>query len=72
MRIIDGNGAQLYGPYTLSANGAESATIAVLVSDTTGKKGELMSLELWLAYVVAAGILIAIPGPTNFMVMGVV
>ncbi|ETX01505.1 LysE family translocator [Candidatus Entotheonella palauensis] len=29
-----------------------------------------MSLELWLAFVVAAGTLIAIPGPTNFMVMG--
>jgi threonine/homoserine/homoserine lactone efflux protein len=29
-----------------------------------------MSFELWLAYVIAAGILIAIPGPTNFMVIG--
>ncbi len=29
-----------------------------------------MSFELWLAFVVAAGTLIAIPGPTNFMVMG--
>lgn len=29
-----------------------------------------MSLELWLAFVVAAGTLIAIPGPTNFMVIG--
>ena len=29
-----------------------------------------MSFELWLAYVLAAGILIAIPGPTNFMVIG--
>lgn len=28
-----------------------------------------MSFELWFSFVVAAGILIAIPGPTNFLVM---
>ena len=28
-----------------------------------------MTLELWLAFTITAGILVAIPGPTNLMVM---
>ena len=44
--------------------------IAIQGAETNNNKGKRMSFDLWFAYVIAACILIAIPGPTIFMIIG--